>query len=507
MEGGAEPADMTERERELLAYLEDLQQNNPAEYELLVKDLQEKAAAEGKGPAAAQNQGEQVTPLPGFVAKTRSATHKGRKVFINVCQSDHVDKPAPVEGADDSEEVQMRIPMSLGPPREDLDKSGEVCTVYDVVFNPEAVEMALREEEMRQFMMNIAVYQIQQKCKDEVSTDMTFPKVKGNYKGIAPMPQIMRKKGVPPPPVPGSKAEKEKLEKEAAEKAAATSSKIEEMEGPRVESLPAPSYAVEPRSVLPGGELVPLKGACAVGGTGSLGEPDVGASEGVIVEAPSPGPPSSADANALSIKVHLPAVEDESAIKLELSTEQLELLIPGTCALSVQLPQAVCLPPLSATFETKRRILSILVRTDTGGGLNGGLGEDEPAASASAASTGGASSSSSSASGTMGESESARREREREARLNARRKRAAGNKQLKRQADAEAQVEAGLEEGGGDGDGGAAHAAAGQLEEVQPDAAAVARERAAKEEAKKVDEGFLELSNSIMFELEELYGV
>ena len=117
--------DEAARERELLAYLEDLQQNNPAEYELLVKDLQEKAAAEGKGPAAAQNQGEQVTPLPGFVAKTRSATHKGRKVFINVCQSDHVDKPAPVEGADDSEEVQMRIPMSLGPPREDLDKSGE----------------------------------------------------------------------------------------------------------------------------------------------------------------------------------------------------------------------------------------------------------------------------------------------------------------------------------------------------------------------------------------------
>ena len=87
-----------------------------------------------------------------------------------------------------------------------------------------------------------------------------------------------------------------------------------------------------------------------MGGTGSLGEPDVGASEGVIVEAPSPGPPSSADANALSIKVHLPAVEDESAIKLELSTEQLELLIPGTCALSVSCRKpSACLrspPPL-----------------------------------------------------------------------------------------------------------------------------------------------------------------
>ena len=43
---------MTPQERELLTYLEDLQQNNPAEYELLVKDLNEKRAAEGKGPHA-----------------------------------------------------------------------------------------------------------------------------------------------------------------------------------------------------------------------------------------------------------------------------------------------------------------------------------------------------------------------------------------------------------------------------------------------------------------------
>ena len=174
MQEGTE--NMTPQERELLTYLEDLQQNNPAEYELLVKDLNEKAAANGKGPGAAAAQGEEVTPLPGFVAKTRSATHKGRKVFINVCQSDHVDKPAPVEGAENAEEVQMRIPMSLGPPREDLDKTGEVCTVYDVVFNPEAVELALREEEMRQFMMNIAVYQIQVRwaCADPAQRAQAF---------------------------------------------------------------------------------------------------------------------------------------------------------------------------------------------------------------------------------------------------------------------------------------------------------------------------------------------
>ena len=91
---------MSPQEAELLKYLEDLQQNNPAEYEMLVKDLQEKEAEKrgGKLPPS-QQQGEQVTPTPGFVAKTRSATRQGAKVFVNVCSSDHVDAPAPVENA------------------------------------------------------------------------------------------------------------------------------------------------------------------------------------------------------------------------------------------------------------------------------------------------------------------------------------------------------------------------------------------------------------------------
>ena len=89
---------MSPQEAELLKYLEDLQQNNPAEYEMLVKDLQEKEAEKrgGKLPPS-QQQGEQVTPTPGFVAKTRSATRQGAKVFVNVCSSDHVDAPAPVD--------------------------------------------------------------------------------------------------------------------------------------------------------------------------------------------------------------------------------------------------------------------------------------------------------------------------------------------------------------------------------------------------------------------------
>ena len=204
-----ELANLSVQEREMLQYLEDLQSTNPAEYQMLVQQLQSRggaaAAANGDAAAAGKNGGPssvEVIPKPGFVAKTRSFTKRGQKVFVNVCQSDHVDPPAPVEpppGAPPSDEVQMRIPLSLGPPREDLDKDGGVCTVYDVVFHPDTVANALQEAEFRNFMLELVRHQVKEKHKDELSDQFGFPKLKGNYKGIAPLPQIMRRKGVPPP--------------------------------------------------------------------------------------------------------------------------------------------------------------------------------------------------------------------------------------------------------------------------------------------------------------------
>merc|ERR1719502_1492339 len=152
------------QEREMLQYLEDLQKNNPAEYELIAKQIQEQGAAGlgGKGgKKPARPAGEMVTPEPGFVAKTHSFTHQARKTFINLCQSDHVDPPGHVPSAEgaDPDEYQMRIPLSCGPPREDLDKDGAVCTVYDVVFHPETIVNGLSNEEFRNFMLELVRYQ------------------------------------------------------------------------------------------------------------------------------------------------------------------------------------------------------------------------------------------------------------------------------------------------------------------------------------------------------------
>ena len=447
---------MTPQEQELLTYLEDLQQNNPAEYEMLVKELNEKRAAEGKGPATAQQQGEQVVPTPGFVAKTRSATRKGAKVFINVCSSDHVDKPAPVDSDTNAEEVQMRIPMSLGPPREDLDKNGEVCTVYDVVFHPDAVEGALGEAEFRSFVMQLTVHQVQQKYQDELSTDMTFPKVKGNYKGIAPLPQIMRKKGVPPPPPPGSAEAQAQAEAEAKAKAEAHKPLVEEIAAPSAESLPAPSYAVDPRKVGAGGE------------------------------------------EGLSLKVHLPQVDDVSDVELRMSTESVELLVPSVCALSLQLPRTVQMPPLSANFDAERKVLSLLLRADNAGSLDAGVHEAAPDADEATGEVGKA---------ALPDDEVARREREREARLNAKRRRAAGNKQLKADAEAAEAVatagEAAEEEATGGAPAAEEEVAAA---EAAVDETAALAERGGSAKSKKDKEkdlGLIEITNSIIMELEE----
>ena len=103
-DGGDPLAGLSLKERELLQYLEDLQRNNPAEYDMIAKQIQEggnlgEVLGDGsqakKKPSASK--GEMVTPEPGFVAKTHSFTHQARKTFVNLCKSDHVDPPAQVE--------------------------------------------------------------------------------------------------------------------------------------------------------------------------------------------------------------------------------------------------------------------------------------------------------------------------------------------------------------------------------------------------------------------------
>ncbi|XP_065513713.1 PIH1 domain-containing protein 1 [Caloenas nicobarica] len=101
-----------------------------------------------------------VTPQPGFCVKTRAG---GAKVFINVCHSGEVPPPPPLSppglrrlllrdppGA-------FRIPMSLGEPHAELDRSGQGCTAYDVVVNSGFFRTLQADPLYREFFLTVAM--------------------------------------------------------------------------------------------------------------------------------------------------------------------------------------------------------------------------------------------------------------------------------------------------------------------------------------------------------------
>lgn len=351
-------------------YLEDLQANNPAEYELLVQRMQEEARAKGEGAAGKGGGTESITvvPQPGFVAKTRSLTHGGRKVFINLCTSEHVD-PCGEMAADAGdggapEEARVRIPLSLGPPHEDLDKDGAACTVYDCVFHPDTVQEAKKDRHFRDFMMQLVLASVQQKHGEELSAELSYPKLRSGYKGVSPLPQFMRARKGPPQPAPQPAAEGGGFEAAAHpdEGAGGAAKMIEELGGSAEErakqqqrerlALPAPAYVLRPRDA--DGSL--LDDATAPTGADADGADADGGAEG--------GGARDADDDVLrrvpaqlELKAHLPGVSAADAasdLEVEISSTEAALTVWGRFHLCLQLPHRVATEALEASFEAQR---------------------------------------------------------------------------------------------------------------------------------------------------------
>ena len=114
--------------------------------------------------------GTTIQPTKGFVVKTRDM-NTGGKVFVNMTQHEFVDpfstRPVPKEEAEQhgTAETGLRIPLSLGTVREESDKKGEPCQVYDVIWNPNTVEKCKIEPQIRQAVIELAFNYIQQKHK------------------------------------------------------------------------------------------------------------------------------------------------------------------------------------------------------------------------------------------------------------------------------------------------------------------------------------------------------
>ncbi|KAK9324547.1 PIH1 family [Lipomyces orientalis] len=99
-----------------------------------------------------------LIPSPGFVVKTAlqapttdPPASVGTKVFLNICYNKRV--PAAPGGLERIEEAIMRddwaIPIIVSSAREDADKAGSKCLVYDCCANTKILQHALRDSNVR----------------------------------------------------------------------------------------------------------------------------------------------------------------------------------------------------------------------------------------------------------------------------------------------------------------------------------------------------------------------
>ena len=138
-----------------------------------------------------------VQPEPGHVIKT--TVNGETKAFINVCKNVNIEKPSvnKQKNSDGRFGLQWSIPHSFAPPRDDTDKSGRKCRVFDVVFHPDTYRMGETNVRFRNILHDTAFDGIERQF--EVTVDrknLKFPRIK--FKGTPSATVIRTKSGEQP---------------------------------------------------------------------------------------------------------------------------------------------------------------------------------------------------------------------------------------------------------------------------------------------------------------------
>ncbi|GAB6018718.1 PIH1 domain-containing protein 1 [Chamberlinius hualienensis] len=137
-----------------------------------------------------------VHPEPGFCVKLKS--DDGKKIFINICKS--LDLPPPKDIGEDEliailesdSPSGYKIPLSLGDPHHEKDKSGQDCTAYDVIINQEFFGKIADNILFKTFVITVAIEGLETKHGIELpKQDYTVLKNK-HYIGTLQTVQIKK---------------------------------------------------------------------------------------------------------------------------------------------------------------------------------------------------------------------------------------------------------------------------------------------------------------------------
>lgn len=123
-------------------------------------------------------------PTKGFCVKSEKFSVKRpnqrQKVFINICSIKEIDKPYENKGM-------WSLPHLINKGKNDQDKKGKLCTTYDIVFNPEAINLSKKNPSFQAFLCDSAINGINNNLlkadNEKISKDYTI-KSKFDYKGL-----------------------------------------------------------------------------------------------------------------------------------------------------------------------------------------------------------------------------------------------------------------------------------------------------------------------------------
>jgi len=118
-----------------------------------------------------------VVPKPGICIKTKNSN--GSKYFINLCKLSEIPPPPPITEDELTKMISeedysnlWRVPMSLGAPRKEKDKSGAECTVAEVAVNSKWFDQNMVDSLVfTSFVVTVAMEGLADKYGDESRLD------------------------------------------------------------------------------------------------------------------------------------------------------------------------------------------------------------------------------------------------------------------------------------------------------------------------------------------------
>lgn len=151
------------------------------EYVDEINDPENRATYEREIAQYESERGTEVTfirPTAGYVVKT--SADGVRKVFVNICSCDVLQKPTsqPGDGGD-----RWSLPHCISPVRKDYDKAHKPCDVYDVIFHPDVLKMTELGKKLKDMVEDSALSMIEKNFNVILDkTNLKYPKI--SFKGV-----------------------------------------------------------------------------------------------------------------------------------------------------------------------------------------------------------------------------------------------------------------------------------------------------------------------------------